>query len=99
MNRIPDYLKSSENINASKKNLLAFDNLMTEAICDQRIADLFTKGSYHRDISVVYLIRNLFPQGKVCRDIALNTEYHLGPPRHKKMYYFPLGLMNYIFPD
>ena len=48
------------------------DDLMTEAKCDQRIADLFTKGSHHRNISIVYLTQNVFPQGKACRDIALN---------------------------
>jgi hypothetical protein len=48
---------------------------MTEAKCDERIADLFTKGSHHRHISIVYLTQNLFPQGKACRDIALNTQY------------------------
>ena len=52
-----------------------FDDLMTEAKCDQRIADLFTKGGHHRNISVVYLTKNLFPQGKACRDIILNTQY------------------------
>lgn len=72
---IPDYLTSSQYINASKRNLLVFDDLMTEAKCDPRIADLFTKGSHHRNISVVYLTQNLFPQGQACRDIALNTQY------------------------
>ena len=48
---------------------------MTEAKCDQRNADLFTKGSHHRNISIVYLTQNVFPQGKACRDIALNTQY------------------------
>ena len=48
---------------------------MTEAKCDQRIADLFTKGSHHRNISIEYLTQNMFPQGKACRDIALNTQY------------------------
>ena len=48
---------------------------MTEAKCDQRIADLFTKGSHHRNISIVYLTQNVFPQGRACRDIALNTQY------------------------
>ena len=58
-----------------KRNLLVFDDPMTEAKCDQRIADLFTKGSHHRNISVVYLTQNLFPQGKECWDIILNTQY------------------------
>ena len=48
---------------------------MTEGKCDQRIADLFTKGSHHKNISNVYLTQNVFPQGRACRDIALNTQY------------------------
>ena len=52
-----------------------FDDLMTDAKCDQRIADLFTKGSHHGNASVVYITQNLFPQGKLCRDIILNTQY------------------------
>ena len=65
---------SPQFINPGKRNLIIFD-LMTEAKCDQRIADLFTKGSHHRNISIVYLTQNVFPQGKACRDIALNTQY------------------------
>ena len=51
-----------------------FDDLMTKAKCNQRITFLFTKGSHHRNISVVYLTQNLFPQGKACMNIALNTQ-------------------------
>ena len=75
MHGIPDYLNSPQFINPGKRNLIIFDDLMTEAKCDQRIADLFTKGSHHRNISIVYLTQNVFPQGKACRDIALNTHY------------------------
>ena len=72
---IPDYLNSPQFINSGKRNLIIFDDLMTEAKCDQRIADLFTKGSHHRNISILYLTQNMFPQGKACRDIAFNTQY------------------------
>ena len=72
---IPDYLHSSQFIGPDKRNLIILDDLMTEAKCDQRIADLFTKGSHHRNISIVYLTQNVFSQGKACRDIALNTQY------------------------
>ena len=75
VNGIPDHLNDQHYIDVSKRNILVFDDLMTEAKCDQRIADLFTKGSHHRNISVVYLTQNLFPQGKACRDIILNTQY------------------------
>ena len=72
---IPDYLNSPQFINPGKRNLIIFDDLMTEAKCDQRIVDHFTKGSHHRNISIVYLTQNVFPHGKACRDIALNTQY------------------------
>ena len=72
---IPDYLDNAQFMDPSKRNLIIFDDLMTEAKCDQRIADLFTKGSHHRNISIVYLTQNVFPQGRACRDIALNTQY------------------------
>ena len=75
MNCIPDHLNDQHYTNAGKRNILVFDDLMTEAKCDQRIAYLFTKGSHHRNIPVVYLTQNLFPQGKACRDIILNTQY------------------------
>ena len=68
-------LNDSQYIKASQRNIIIFDDLMSEAKCDQRIADLFTKGSHHRNISIIYLTQNLFPQGKACRDIALNTQY------------------------
>ena len=35
----------------------------------------FTIGSHHRNISIVYLTQNVFPQGRVCRDIALSRQY------------------------
>ena len=72
---IPDHLHSPQFINAGTRNLIILDDLMAEAKCDQRIADLFTKGSHHRNISIVYPTQNVFPQRKACMDIALNTQY------------------------
>ena len=72
---IPDYLDNVQFIDPSKRNLIIFDDLMTEAKCDQRIADLFTKSSRHRNKYIVYLTQNVFPQGRACRDIVLNTQY------------------------
>jgi len=72
---ISDQLDDQDFIDGTERLLIVFDDLMTEAKCDQRIADLFTKGSHHRNMSVIYLTQNVFPQGKACRDIALNTQY------------------------
>ncbi|KAG8238309.1 hypothetical protein J437_LFUL017844 [Ladona fulva] len=47
--------------------------MMKEA--DGRVVHLFTKGSHHRNLSVIHLTQNLFHQGKGARDISLNTHY------------------------
>jgi len=39
------------------------------------VCDLFTKGSHHRNISVVLITQNLFHLVKFCRDISLNAKY------------------------
>ncbi len=72
---IPSDLEYSDFIDTTRRNLIVFDDLMSNTKCDQRVSDLFTKGSHHRNLSVVCLNQNLFPQGKACRDIALNTQY------------------------
>ena len=74
-NGIPADLGRPDFIDTTERNMIVFDDLMTDAKCDQRVADLFTKGRHHRNLSVAYLTQNLFPQGKACRDIALNTQY------------------------
>lgn len=53
--------------------LLVIDDLMHET--DERVTNLFTKGSHHRNISVVYLVQNLFGKNKEHRTISLNTHY------------------------
>ena len=37
--------------------------------------NLLTKGSHHRNLSVVYIVQNLFHQGKGNRSISLNSHY------------------------
>ena len=71
----PHQLSEETFLDTDKHNIIVLDDLMSEANCDQHIADLFTKGSHHRNVSVIYLTQNLFPQGKACRDIAFNTQY------------------------
>ena len=53
--------------------LLVIDDQMQEA--DSRITNLFTKGSHHRNISVIYIVQNLFDKGKEHRTISLNAHY------------------------
>ena len=39
------------------------------------VLPLFTRGSHHRGISVLYLTQNLFPPGKLSHTISLNSHY------------------------
>ena len=48
---------------------------MIDASKDKRIVNLFTRGSHHRNLSVIYIVQNLFHQGKGSRNISLNSHY------------------------
>jgi len=54
---------------------IIFDDLMNDAINSQKVSDLFTKGSHHKNISVILLVQNFFAQGKQMRNISLNSHY------------------------
>ena len=54
-------------------SLVVLDDMMEHCSGNQRVADLFTRGSYHRGISVLYLTQNLFPPGKLSRTISLDS--------------------------
>ena len=71
----PDNL--SEMTQGHEHSLVVLDDLMSQCSNDQRVADLFTKGSFHDGISVLYLTQNLFPPGKLSRIISLNSHYLL----------------------
>ena len=63
---------------SKKKTDLVFiivDDLMAEVVKDQRMQYLFTRGSHHRNLTVIYLNQNMFAQGKCARTINLNTHY------------------------
>ena len=69
----PDHLNKM--VRGHDHSLVVLDDLMSQCSNDQRVADLFTHGSHHRGISVVYLTQNLFPPGKLSRAISLNSHY------------------------
>lgn len=51
--------------------LVIIDDLMDEA--GKSVAQIFTKTSHHRDLSVFFLTQNLFHRGQ--REISLNSNY------------------------
>jgi len=42
---------------------------------NQVVADIFTKISHHRNISILHLTQNLFDKNKYARTISLNAHY------------------------
>ena len=57
----------------AENHLIILDDLMDET--GQRVASLFTKKSHHRNISIMYIVHNLFHRGKYHRTISLNAHY------------------------
>ena len=69
---------------------------MSQCSNDQRVVDLFTRGSHHRGISVLYLAQNLFPPGKLSRTISLNSHYmYVDNPKPSRLIgHYNLGKTN-----
>ena len=65
----------SEHIDPTHRNLVVLDDLMQECGKDPQITKLFTQGSHHRNLSVIYIVQNLFHQSKESRTISLNCHY------------------------
>ena len=71
--RLSTSLTDLDNLDPREKHLIILDDLMDET--DQRVASLFTKKSHHRNISIMYIVHNLFHRGKYHRTISLNAHY------------------------
>ena len=69
---MPDNFANSGN----KPCLIIFDYLLNAAYSGE-VCKLLTKGSHHRNISVVLITQNPFHQGNHCRTISLNAKYIL----------------------
>ena len=66
-------LTKIEDWQGHRRRLVIIDDLMSET--DDRVTKLFTKGSHHRDLSVMYIVQNLFGKNKEHRTITLNSHY------------------------
>ena len=66
-------LPDIKEIDRLKRHLIIIDDLMKET--DARVTQLFTKYSHHSNVSVVYIIQNVFDKNKENRTISLNSHY------------------------
>ena len=72
---IPERLDDDELLPIATANLLIIDDVMKDASNNSEVEKVFTQYVHHRNLSAIYLVQNLFFQGKSCRTISLNTNY------------------------
>ena len=61
------------------RNMLILDDQMENKAVHKRgentVTKFFTQGSHHRNLTVVYIVQNLFNQDASMRTVSLNTHY------------------------
>ena len=72
---IPDSIGRSDFFDGNEANMLVIDDLMLHKGVNELVAALFIHGSSHRNLSIFYLIHNIFWKSKVAREIRLNAKY------------------------
>ena len=68
-------LEQDSYFDVNKQNLIVFNDQMIDTSRNNRIVNLFTRGSHHRNLRVIYIVQNIFHQGKGRRRISLNSHY------------------------
>ena len=48
---------------------------MRDATRNSDICELYTEGSHHRNLSVIFLLQNIYHHGRENRTMSLNTQY------------------------
>ena len=66
-----------DSLSPEQRNILVLDDQMGVASSSKSVADLFTRGSHHRNLTVIYLMQNVYNQGKSQWTISLNSHYSL----------------------
>lgn len=81
LNRLPKWVEKSDTLDildtldSNERNLVILDDLMDESSKNENISKLFTKGSHHRNLSVILITQNLFYQSNIMRTINRNVLY------------------------
>ncbi|DAC80300.1 TPA_asm: FtsK [Terrapene box turtle adintovirus] len=72
---LPDAFDDDSLFPTNKVNMIIIDDLMNSACESDEIEKAFTKYVHHRNLSIMYIVQNVFCQGKKSRTINLNTKY------------------------
>jgi len=66
-------IPKADEIEKLNNALVVLDDMMTEV--DQKVSNMFTRGSHHRNVSVIFMVQNFFNKNKHMRTISLNAQY------------------------
>jgi hypothetical protein len=70
-----EYILKKEDEKEKRPNIIVLDDLMGDMKTNDNIKSLFTQGSHHNGISVIYIVQNLFNHDKNQKTISINTHY------------------------
>ena len=70
---IPDDLE--QRFYTKYSSLLIIGDLIIQSSSDPRITRLFSVGSSHRNLSIIFIVHNLFDKRNEMRTISLNSHY------------------------
>lgn len=59
----------------NKRNSLIVDDQMDETGSSTTLVKSFTKGSHHHNLTILYLLRNIYNSGSSQRTLSLNSHY------------------------
>ena len=62
------------NFTSRQRSLLVIDDLMEELCNSKELSTLFAREMHHKNVTVFFLVQNLYQQGKSMRDVALNCQ-------------------------
>ena len=65
--------------------IVVIDDLMEAGMSDPTLMSMFTEGSHHRNITVIFIVQNLLHQGRRSRSLNLNTKYLVLYKNHRDM--------------
>ena len=68
-------LPNSVLVEKLEDTIIVIDDLMEAGMSDPTLMSMFTEGSHHRNISVIFIVQNLLHQGRRSRSLNLNTQY------------------------
>lgn len=60
-----------------KPDIVVYDDLMSDIAGNKSLTDVFTKKRHHENVTIIFIIQNLFYQSREMRTISLNCMYFI----------------------